>query len=76
MTTLEDLMGAKDVWALIELKDGPSFYEYVVPPQDQQLIEALVKLSGSAEEAEIRLDRFINLLERQMQTLVYVHESE
>jgi hypothetical protein len=73
VTLLEDLMGTKDLLALIELKDGPSFYEYSVPRQDLVLFEELIKLAGSEQEAEVQLDRFVNLLVRQSQTLVFVH---
>ena len=72
VTIIEDLMGTKDLLALIELKEGPSFYEYVLPKQDLILFKELLKISGSEEEAEKSLDRFINLLVRQTQTLVYI----
>ncbi len=76
VTIIEDLMGSKDILALINLKDGPSFYEYVLPKQDLILLKELLKLSGSEEEAEKRLDKFINLLVRQTQTLVYIRNEE
>ena len=75
VTIIEDLMGGKDILALIELKDGPSFYEYALPKQDLVLLKELLKISGSEEEAEKRLDKFINLLVRQTQTLVYIRNE-
>jgi len=61
--------------ALIELKDGPRYYEYSMPKQDMLLFGELLRIAGTQEEAEIRLDKFIGLLERQSQTLVYVHDK-
>ena len=75
VTIIEDLMGSKDLFALIELKDGPSFYEYTFPKQDMDLFTELLKLSGSEQEAEKRLDKFIDLLVRQTQTLVYIRDE-
>lgn len=75
ITLIEDLMGQKDLIALIELKEGPSFYEYVLPKQDLMLLKELLKISGSEEETERRLDQFINLLVKQTQTLVYISEG-
>lgn len=76
VTIIEDLMGAKDVMALIELEDGPSFYEFTVPRQDLRLFTELIRISGSEEEAEKRLNSFINLLVRQTQTLVFVNNGQ
>jgi len=72
VTLIEDLVGTKDVMALIPLEEGPRFYEYLVPGQDIKLIMELVKLTGSQEKAEEDLDKFINLLTKQSQTLVFI----
>jgi len=39
------------------------------------LFSELLKLSGSEQEAEKRLDKFIDLLVRQTQTLVYIRDE-
>ena len=72
VTLIEDLMGTKDILALIPLEDGPSFYEFLVPEQDMRLIVELVNLAGSQEKAEEDLDSFISLLTNQWQTLVFL----
>lgn len=72
VTLIEDLMGTKDIMALIPLEDGPSFYKFLVPKQDLRLLMELVKLAGTQEKAEEDLDSFINLLTNQSQTLVFI----
>ena len=73
VTVMEDLMGTKDVLMIIALKDGPEFYKYVVPAQDKILFDELIKLAGSEKEANAQLDKFVEILAKQSQTLVFVH---
>jgi hypothetical protein len=73
VTLMEDLMGTKDILMIIELKDGPDFYKYVVPAQDRKLFDELIKLAGSEQAADAQLDKFVDVLARQSQTLVFVH---
>jgi hypothetical protein len=76
VTLIEDLMGTKDIMLIIPLEQGPSYYEYVMPAQDQRLWTSLLYLAGSPEKAEANLDRFIGLLEKQSQTMVFLPRLE
>lgn len=76
VTVIEDLMGTKDIYLIIELEDGPRYYESLVPNQDVKLWNALVKVHGSAQKAEEQEDRFIKFVEEQSQTLVYLPKSK
>ena len=70
---IEDMVGTKDVYLIVPLRDGPAYYSFQTPPQDVQLWRELIKSVGGDEgKAEKRLDAFINLLVRQSQTLVFI----
>jgi hypothetical protein len=34
VTLIEDLMGTKDIYILIDLEEGPAYYENLIPRQD------------------------------------------
>lgn len=72
VTVMEDLLGTKDVLMLIELEEGPGYYESLVPKQDIKLWNALVKVHGNASTAEEQVDRFIHFVQEQSQTLVFI----
>ena len=72
VTLIEDLMGTKDVYMIIELDEGPRYYEPLVSKQDAKLWSSLLELTGSAEKAEEELDKFIKSLTKQSQTLVFI----
>ena len=72
VTLIEDLMGTKDVMLIVPLEQGPSYYASTMPVQDQKLWASLNTLLGSPEKAEEQLDKFVGLLEKQSQTLVFL----
>ena len=74
VTLVEDLLGTKDIYLLVELKSGPEYYSYDVPPQDMAAWQALHEIVG--EEGEQELDRFVGYLVRQSQTMVFVNRDE
>ena len=76
VTVIEDLLGTKDILLLIELEEGPRYYESLVPKQDIKLWNALVKVHGSSQNAEEQVDRFIKFLQEQSQTLVFIPKHE
>lgn len=76
VTVIEDLMGTKDIYMLIELEEGPRYYESLIPSQDIKLWQALVKVHGSEQKAEEQVDRFINFIEEQSHTLVYLPKNK
>lgn len=75
VTLIEDLVGTKDVLLLIPLKDGPSYYNYIVPKQDAEAWEQLSRIAGSSEKAENEIDKFISFVRKQSQTLVFIHKK-
>ena len=76
VTVIEDLMGTKDILMLIELEEGPRYYESLVPKQDVKLWNALVKLHGDAVKAEEQVDKFIRFIQEQSQTLVFIPKNK
>lgn len=70
VTLIENLMGTKDVMMLIELEEGPQYYEPLISKQDAKLWAALFKINGP--KAEEQLDKFIKTLTKQSQTLVFL----
>lgn len=52
VTLIEDLLGTKDIFLVVPLKDGPAYYNFIVPKQDAEAWKQLIKLIGSAEKAE------------------------
>lgn len=71
---IEDMVGTKDLYLMVPLRDGPAYYSSQSPQQDVDLWRELIKsLGGDEGKAEKRLDAFINLLVRQSQTLVFVN---
>ncbi len=73
---IEDMMGTKNLYLIIPLRSGPAYYSYVLPPQDADAWRALTAMSGDPAEAERRLDRFVDLLARQWQTMIFVPRLE
>jgi hypothetical protein len=55
---------------LIELEEGPKYYEPLISKQDAKLWASLFKIHG--EKAEEQLDKFVNSLFKQSQTLVFI----
>lgn len=74
VTVMEDLMGTKDIFMLIELEEGPGYYASLVPQQDIKLWNALVKVHGNEIHAEEKVDKFISFIQEQSQTLVFLPE--
>lgn len=74
-TLIASLVGSRDVLLLLPLADGPSHYEWAVPPRDAAAWEALVGREGGAAEANAVVDRLVGLVERQTEELVYVRTT-
>lgn len=74
VTLFESLVGTRDAWVLVPLRDGPDTFDWVVSPQDAETWAALVERTGSPERANRVMDRFIALVERQSQEFIVLHE--
>lgn len=74
VTLLESLVGTRDAWVVVPLRDGPGTFDWVVSPQDAETWAALVERAGSPERANGVMDRFIALVERQSQEFVVLHD--
>lgn len=71
---IESLLETKDVLILVELEKGPETLAYTVPEQDARAWAALVALAGDAESANRAVDRFIEFVARQSESLVFVRK--
>ena len=67
----EQLLQTRDVFLLIDLKDGPNSLAYSVPEQDARAWAALVRIAGSAQAANHAVDELISMVQRQTETLVF-----
>lgn len=76
VTLIEDLLGTKDIYLIVPLREGPAYYSFTVPQQDAAAWKELIKLTGSAEKAEARLDKLIGYVKRQTQTLIFIRDKK
>lgn len=75
VTVIEDLLGTKDIFLLVPLRDGPAYFASEQPAQDMDAWRSLnAMFEGDAAAAERRLDAFVDLLDRQFQRLVFVND--
>lgn len=76
VTLYESLVGTRDVYLVLPLRDGPATLGWEVSPQDAETWTALVRRAGGGEAANRVVDRFIGFVERQSQDLVLLPTAE